>query len=432
MSHVGSYQRDHWAARLDGGARRDDRRSGPFQTYLPDPLMSRPIVVSPALARKAAVAEAAVGDACAGAASRAMEGMARFLLRSEAIASSQIEGIAPSPQQVALAELAQEEDVRGFSQQARLVANNITVLRKASRELVDLDLVDVDDIVAMHAALLPEERYQGIRTVQNWIGGSNWHPLDAEFVPPAAAELPRLMQDLINYLNGSIHAPLVQAALIHAQFESIHPFVDGNGRVGRALIHTVLSRRGLSPRAVLPVSLVLSTLRDRYVSGLMAFRFDGDPASPAGAAAAEHWLDVFLDCAIIAAEQAVKIAAEITELQAEWSVRVARYRASVGIRETPRSDSATSRILAALTEVPVMTTATAKRLLDISFPPARSALEELAEAGVLNRKVVDRGTTGYIARDVLDLITFAERRLASTRFDTRVTPPNRPVPVPPD
>ncbi len=129
--------------------------------------------MSPALARKAVAAELAVRDACAGAASHPMEGMARFLLRSEAIASSQIEGIAPSPQQVALAELAQEEDVRGFSQQARLVANNITVLRKASQELMELDLVGIDDIVAMHAALLPDERYQGIRTVQNWIGGSN-------------------------------------------------------------------------------------------------------------------------------------------------------------------------------------------------------------------------------------------------------------------
>ena len=351
---MGSYQREHWAARLDGGARQDDRRSGSFLTYLPDLLMSRPLVVSQALARKAVIAELVVRNACAGAGagSRSMQGMARFLLRSEAIASSQIEGIAPSPQQVAIAELAQEEDVRGFSQQARLVANNITVLRKASQELVELDAVRVEDIVTLHAALLPEERYQGIRTVQNWIGGSNWHPLDAEFVPPAVAAVPNLMQDLTGYLNGSIHAPLVQAALVHAQFESIHPFVDGNGRVGRALIHTVLSRRGLSPQAVLPVSLVLSTLRDRYVRGLMAFRFDGDPSSPAGAAAAEHWLDVFLDSAIIAAEQAVKIATEITDLHTEWSARVAQHRASVGVRETPRSDSATARILEALTRYP--------------------------------------------------------------------------------
>ena len=429
---MGSYRREIWQVRPDSGSRRDDRRGGAFLAYQPDSLTALGLVASPGLARRAAQAESAVRDVCSGARSRPLEGIARLLLRSEAIASSQIEGIAPSPQQVALAELAQVEDVRGFSDQAKLVANNISVLRGASQDLLDVEAVSVSDIVALHKALLPDERYQGLRRVQNWIGGSNWHPLDAEFVPPGAAQVPDLMEDLAAYINGSIHAPLVQAALVHAQFESIHPFVDGNGRVGRALIHTVLGRRGLTPRAVLPVSLVLSTLRERYVAALLRFRFDGRPGSEVGVAGIENWLDVFMDAASLAAEQAASIASEVIELEIDWAARLARYRGLAGLRETPRADSAAARIMQILTESPVMTTATAQRKLGISFPPARAALEELAEAGILHRKTVDRGSTGYIARDVLDLVTMAERRLASTRFDTAVAPPWRPVPAVPD
>jgi Fic family protein len=424
---MGAYEDRYWQPDPVDHLPRRDRRSGLYRSYLPDFLVPRPLVASATLASTAAQAEVAVRLACQGQKARALEGISRFLLRSEAIASSLIEGIAPSAQQVALAELAQDEDIRGFSDQARLVANNITVLRKASLGLLGADRIRVEDITGLHAALLPEEHHQGLRTVQNWIGGSNWHPLEAAFVPPSTEHVQELMGDLVDYLNGSLHAPLVQAALVHAQFETIHPFTDGNGRVGRALIHTVLTRRGLSPRAVLPVSLVLSTLRERYVDGLTAYRYDGDPAAPEAAAGIANWLTVFLDAALVAAAQATKLAEEIEALRADWLTSIAHRRAQEGRRTTPRADSATARILDLLAEAPIMTTATAMRLLNISFPRARAALEELADARVVRRKSVDRGTTAYIAQDVLDLISYAERRLASTQFDTRASKPNRPV-----
>ncbi|WP_406714563.1 Fic family protein [Trueperella pyogenes] len=89
-----------------------------------------------------------------------------------------------------------------------------------------------------------------------------------------------LIEDLLAYLNGATHGSLIQAALVHAQFESIHPSTDGNGRVGRALIHTVLTRHGLTPGRVLPVSLVLSIFRDSYVAALNALRFEGAASMP--------------------------------------------------------------------------------------------------------------------------------------------------------
>lgn len=408
---------------------RRESRSGRYFAYVPDLLGNRPLTVSPALSAKAAEAEQAVQRLVSGSAAP-LEGVARFLLRSEAIASSLIEGIAPSPQQVALAELAQDEPIRGFGDQARLVANNITILKRATAQLVESAQVSVGDVQQLQSALLIDERHHGLRTVQNWIGGSNWHPLEAAFIPPPPHLVPGLMEDLMAYLNGSAHAPLVQAALVHAQFETIHPFTDGNGRVGRALIHCVLARRRLTPTAMLPVSLVLATLRDTYIDGLTAYRYVGAADEPQAVDGVGAWLNIYLDATLVAVEQAARLSTEIDALRADWADRVARLRHRRGKRTAPRTDSATARILAMLTEVPVMTTRTVERVLGVSFPPARTALEELADAGILTRKAVERGTTGYVAREVLDMIAFAERRLGSTRFDTRLSPPNRPVPAP--
>lgn len=154
-----------------------------LDVYVPESLVGFPLVVDPNLSFALAAVERAIRDLTSGTGATTLDGLSRFLMRSEAIASSMIEGIAPSPQQVALAELGQEEAVRGFGDQARLVANDVTVLRAASRALASAERVTVDDVVRVHSALLPDEHHHGLRRVQNWIGGSSWHPLDADFVP---------------------------------------------------------------------------------------------------------------------------------------------------------------------------------------------------------------------------------------------------------
>jgi len=356
----------------------------------------------------------------------------RFLLRSEAIASSRIEGIAPSAQQVALAELGLHESVRGISAQATLVANNMTVVRAATKRLVAVDEVTVEDIESLHEALLPDEpRHHGLRQVQNWIGGSTWHPLDAAFVPPPPEQVPDLTRDLVDYLNGAAHGPLVQAAVVHAQFETIHPFTDGNGRVGRALIHTVLARRGLTSRAVLPISLVLATLSREYVAGLTAYRYDGPASSDPAVRGVRIWLSVFVRAAEVACTQSAALVEQIADLQQTWSERIAHHRATTGVRQTPRSDSTTARLLGLLPEAPVATAGTLQRILGVSHPVAINALHELRRAGILRTTSIDRGATAYIATGVLDLITHTERALASTRFDTRISAPERAVPARP-
>jgi Fic family protein len=427
---VGSWITRQWAASFDAPSR-SGQRGGTYRAYLPDDLVTRPVVLSAGLAVRAAEVEADVRALSTAPETRALEGLARFLLRSEAIASSRIEGMQVAPQQLALAELAQSEQLTttGFTRNAQLVANNITTLRRAANELASAPSITVTGIDELHQALLPDERHHGQRTVQNWIGGSDWHPLDAQFVPPPPEHVGALMDDLVQYANGATHAALIQAALVHAQFETIHPYTDGNGRVGRALIHTVLTRRGLTPSAVLPLSLVLLTRSDAYLDGLTAYRHNAPVSSDASRSGLETWLWTFLEAADLAAAQVVRFTSEIAELRARWREQLAARRSAQGVRQVPRADSAVARLIELLPETPLLTARTVQRILAVSFPAGRTALEELADAKVVTRKNVDRGTTGYFASDVFELLTIAERRLASTRWDTRQSPPSRPVPA---
>lgn len=420
-----------WSPTLDGPGSWRARRGGTFHAYLPDPLTDRPIRFGAELAELAAEAERAVRG-LRGATWQPLDDLARFLLRSEAMASSRIEGLMVSAQQVALAELAEKEGLsqRGFSANARLVANNVTTVARAAITLAGTAPVTAEGIEELHAALLPEEKHQGYRTVQNWIGGSDYGPLDASFVPPPPERVGPLMTDLAGYASGGVHAPLIQAGLVHAQFETVHPFTDGNGRVGRALIHAVLARRGLTATAVLPISLVLLTRSDEYVDGLTAYRYLGLPSDPDAQQGMVGWLSMFLTASMTAAEQCRIFARELHELRAAWEYRVAGHRRRLGLGQL-RMGSTVARLLVRLPGEPVLTARTVQQLAEVSFPAARKALEELAEAGVLRRRQIERGTTAYFAADVFDLITFTERRLASTRWDTRESKPSRAVPARP-
>ncbi|MEW6899290.1 Fic family protein [Trueperella pyogenes] len=254
-------------------------------------------------------------------------------------------------------------------------------------------------------------------------------PIGADYVPPTPELAERLIEDLLAYLNGATHGSLIQAALVHAQFESIHPFMDGNGRVGRALIHTVLTRRGLTPSRVLPVSLVLSIFRDSYVAALNALRFEGAASMPENAQAVNEWIRLFATAVDHAVTQAEELREEIRSLRAEWNERLESYRDLLGYTRKVRSDSAVSQILPRLAGTPVLTIRTASEIHGLSSQKAHEALTQLRGAGIMTTKTIARGRHAYIAHEVLDLITFAERALASTRFDTRVNPPNRQVPM---
>lgn len=412
---MGRYVEQQWIPADGSGLSRRARQGGTYRAFTPEPLVDHSPRIPSRLSRLAAAVEHDLTRLARTDTAEGLEGVARLLMRSEAISSSKIEGITPAPDKVALAELAESEEVRGFKHSAELVARNLGMLRHIGSELADSAEITVADICRLQENLIGSSALSGLRTSQNWIGGSDWTPIGAEFIPPPHGHVPGLMEDLTEYLNGATHGALIQAALIHAQFETIHPFADGNGRVGRALIHAVLQRRGLTHAPVLPVSMVLGTWADRYIAGLTAYREDEDIA----------WIEFFIEAAAQAVEQAQKISTDLTTLKTVWEQRIDEYRTERGLQRALRSDSAEARILNGLPAHPLLTTATVDRLYDVKATNAKKALESLESAGILRSKVVGRNSLkGYYADELFDLVTMAERRLASTRFDTRISPPN--------
>ncbi len=244
-----------------------------------------------------------------------------------------------------------------------------------------------------------------LREHQNWIGGNAFNPGRADFVPPAPERVPDLMDDLVAFMNRTDLPPVVQAAIAHAQFETIHPFADGNGRVGRALIHVVLRRRGLAPRYVPPVSLVLAADAKAYVAGLTAFREDR----------ATDWVLLFAHAIERAAAKASELALRLAELQEKWRERAGR----------PRRHSSAEALIVELPAHPIVTVATAQKFLGRSKQAVNEAIAVLAEKGVLHPITLAKRNRAWEARDLFDLINDVERELA-TPSDT--DEPSRPSP----
>ena len=194
------------------------------------------------------------------------------------------------------------------------------------------DDITVDHLLEAHRRLLgrhaPAEYGGRIRDEQNWIGGSSYNPCSAAFVPPPPEQVRDLLEDLCAFCNGDDLPDVVQAALAHAQFETIHPFVDGNGRIGRALIHLVLRRRGLAPRVLPPISLILATWSEDYVAGLTATRYVGKPTSDAAIDRHER-MDRAVRDRVPTRRSKTRRRSRTTSyaLQATWRERLGRVRA---------------------------------------------------------------------------------------------------------
>src|SRR5947209_2990199 len=201
-----------------------------------------------------------------------IESATRLLLRSESISSSQIEGLEVSQRRLARALF----DPDHADTVARSVAASILAMEKAINlgsapgELTVQNICSLHEIL-MHGTVAPETAGH-IRTEQNWIGGRFAVPMEVDYIPPPPEEVPHLLEDLVRFCARDDVPTLVQAAIAHAQFETIHPFLDGNGRVGRCLIHVILRKRGIVRAFVPPVSNVLAANGDVYVAGLVGYR----------------------------------------------------------------------------------------------------------------------------------------------------------------
>ena len=259
---------------------------------------------------------------------------------------------------------------RSIGSQAAEIIANIDAMIHAVDEAAARERLQTADLLSIHKRLLdrfPTERIAGsVRDVQNWIGGNNYTPCGAAFVPPPPGEVAALLDDLCDFCNDETLPPLVQAALAHAQFETIHPFEDGNGRTGRALVQVLLRRRGLAPSFVPPVSIAFSLTRDRYIQGLELFR--GDRVA--------EWIEIFTEAAASSALLARRYVELVADLRRHWRERL---RGTVA----PRSDAAAWAIIDALPAHPVITSAMAIAAVGRSQPAIDNGIEQLERAGVL-------------------------------------------------
>ena len=228
-------------------------------------------------------------------------------IRREAVLSSQIEGTQSSLDDI----LAHEVEARmtGLPSDIAETVNYVRAMRLGLGLLDELPLSG-RLIRRMHGALMKgvrgQERSPGeFRTTQNWVGPAGCTLETAAFVPPSPDDLPAAIKDFEVFLNDGEDPPLVLAGLAHAQFETIHPFLDGNGRVGRLLITLLLVERRVLARPLLYLSLFLKQNRSEYYDRLNAIRTQGDW---------EGWMKFFLTGVAVTAKDAVRVAAELSSL----------------------------------------------------------------------------------------------------------------------
>jgi Fic family protein len=407
---------------LDSGISRRARRPCRYEAYLPDRLTELSVLLPADVAADISDAELGVQRLNSDATElTSLEALARLLLRAESVASSRIEGLEVGVGRLARAEAARQMGESIDDVTAEAVLGNIDAMELAVSQFACKEHLELADLLAMHRVLMrhtrtPEAGDQ-VRSVQNWIGGNDYNPCGADFVPPPPEFVPDLLEDLVIFLNSDDLSPLVQAAIGHAQFESIHPFADGNGRVGRALVHLVLRRRGLASRYVPPISLALATTARDYVAGLTAFRYVGEPSSPAAHEGIAGWLATFATATTRAVNDAHQLASDVDTLERHWREQAAPVR----------KNSTADMLLRVLPSAPIISVSTAAQLTGRTFQAAALAVRRLTDVGVLRQIKLGRRNRAFEAVGLVDTLNNIERQLASPDRNTRVSAPVRRV-----
>jgi Fic family protein len=309
---------------------------------------------------------------------------AAVLLRSESAASSQIENLTASARAIAEAELPDGKAKRN----AEMIVANTAAMQAA---VALFDTVDADAILAMHRALMakdPRHTPGEFRTEPVWIGGGST-PIGATFVGPRHDLVPGAIGDLIAFAQRVDVPALPQIAVAHAQFETIHPFTDGNGRTGRALVQAMLRNKGLTRQVTVPISAGLLADTDAYFAALTAYR-DGD-ATPI--------VERFSQASVLAIANGRQLAADIRGIQENWNEVI-----------TARSDSAVWKVADLLTRRPVVNAALLAQELGIESTNAHRYLNPLTEAGILVETTSGPRSRVWRSPEVLAALdAFAER-----------------------
>lgn len=378
---------------------RSDRLLREVEVSLPPLIAERDVVMDRPLSAMVAASAGTLGhlDLVHG---RTLAELNHLQVRTEAVDSSKIEDV-----EAGLADYGRALHGVGASSSALSMASATTALARLVADAAETRSIRSEALLEAHRDLFvrhPEEaeRAGRYRTRQNWIGGSDFSPRGALYVPPPPETVPAYLDDLFAFANRDDIPPVAQAAIAHAQFESIHPFVDGNGRIGRALIQAILRRRRITRHLTIPIASGLVADRERYFAALGDYR-----AGRAGTIVA-----MLAAAASYAAAESWTTATRLVEIRSSWGQRVGGTRPGTDLH----------RLLDLLTEEPIVSVALVAERLATPPSAAEVAIRHLAASGILSRARRSRRSPVWLAAEILDEVGQLSRRIqAASRSGRR-------------
>jgi Fic family protein len=360
-----------------------------YHAYVPDNLPPD-IVASWDLTHKISIADRALSELAG--ATRNLPNPHLFInsfLRREAVLSSRIEGTQASLSDLFFFEAADEKQKESDVQE---VINYVKALNYGIERLNDLPL-SVRLLCEIHEKLMSGVRGNEsrltpgeVRRSQNWIGKAGSSLLEVTYIPPPAEEMKNCLGELEKYFHAESHLPpLVRLALIHYQFEAIHPFLDGNGRIGRLLITLLLIKEQLLPQPILYLSAFFERNRERYYELLLAVSQKG---------VWQEWIEYFLQGVAEESKDAVIRANSVIDLWTTYRQKLQNERHSVS----------TLTLLDEIVKTPVMTYTKARNILGVTNRAARQNVDKLVEIGLL-KEVTDRERYKiFVATEIISIL----------------------------
>ena len=327
---------------------------------------------------------------------RTLSALNHLQLRTESVDSSKIENVDAS-----LADYGRALLGVGANASAVSMASATAALTRMIADADGTRSIRPEAILRAHHELFrrnPSEAHRAgtFRTTQNWVGGSDYSPLGALHVPPPPETVAGYLADLFAFADRDDLPPVVQAAIVHAQFESIHPFIDGNGRIGRTLIHAVLRRRRSTRHLTVPIASALVAHRERYFEALVDYR----------AGCARTMVAMLASAVRIATAESWTTATRVREVRDGWQEATG----------DARPGSATYRLLDLLTEEPIVNADLVAQRLGLDEGAARTTIDRLVDVRVLRRAPGSRRAPVWLAGGVLDEVHDLSTRIqASSR-----------------
>jgi Fic family protein len=369
-----------------------------YNAYIPDKLPPK-IEPSWELSQKISIADRALSELAG--ATRTLPNPHLFInsfLRREAVLSSRIEGTQASLSDLFFFEAAGEQqkqsDVQEVSNYVMALNYGIERLNEfplSIRLLCEIHEILMADVRGNESRLTPGE----IRRSQNWIGKPGSSLMDATYVPPPVEEMKNCLGELEKYFHADSHLPpLVRLALIHYQFEAIHPFLDGNGRIGRLLITLLLIKEQLLTQPILYLSAFFERNRERYYELLLSVSQKGTW---------QEWIEYFLQGVAEESRDAVVRANSVIDLWANYRQKIQDQRHSVS----------TLTLLDEIIKTPVMTYTKAQKILGVTNRAARQNVDKLVELGLL-REITERERYKiFVAYEIISILERVDDNLVN-------------------